>query len=494
MITMKLARVQRQEMARRTVIVLVDEQRQKVLSLWFMNPQDFGVQMYDPTAPFATDVIVDILQVLEVTLEQISIDVLQEDLLYAKLYLHNQNSQHTVKAPLNNALPLALRLNCPFTVAEEVFDRMAVDLADKGETLEKQIDAVINGCDTTFSHDFQQRIVSKIPRNLDFSEGLRGWQLGGLPLPKHDNYAFDTDIRHASKTSLAITLPKATPFRPGALTPHVSLTHERFLAEDYRGQRIRMNAYAKAEDVKHALFHLNVHGQSIEPDRTSKIQYTTDTSRVPIEGTSDWTRYELVINVPKDAISIYPSFSMQGQGKVWLDGIQFETVDTSVPLTGTRITPPPQQPQNLDFEHGLEAWDLVGSHPQDYKSGIDRTTTFHTAPSAYLKAAVAEPRGFAILQQSMNTFEYQGKRVRLSGKMKASDVEQKASLYLHMVGFNGISDGMEQTIQGTTDWSHYDIILTMLEKIAWAELGLRLHGKGQVWLTDVQLEVVDEVK
>ena len=70
----------------------------------------------------------------------------------------------------------------------------------------------------------------------------------------------------------------------------------------------------------------------------------------PIKGTNDWTRYEIVLDVPQPATNLAFGVLLDGQGKLWIDDIQFQIVDSSVPTTGN-LSSSRKAPENLDFEH-----------------------------------------------------------------------------------------------------------------------------------------------
>jgi hypothetical protein len=53
----------------------------------------------------------------------------------------------------------------------------------------------------------------------------------------------------------------------------------------------------------------------------------------PIRGTTDWTRYEIVLDVPRAAPFISFGVSLVGGGHVWFDDFRFDAVDASVPTT-----------------------------------------------------------------------------------------------------------------------------------------------------------------
>jgi hypothetical protein len=114
---------------------------------------------------------------------------------------------------------------------------------------------------------------------------------------------------------------------------------------DYKGKRLRMSGWVKAESVKRwAGLWMRVDGQT-----GGSLAFDNMQSR-PIVGTRDWTRYEVVLDVAPTAKSIAFGILMDGEGTVWLNDVQFQVVDRSVPVT----SPSPAQrrkPANLDFGH-----------------------------------------------------------------------------------------------------------------------------------------------
>jgi len=68
-----------------------------------------------------------------------------------------------------------------------------------------------------------------------------------------------------------------------------------------------------------------------------------------IKGTSDWQRYEVVLDVPKDATGIAFGILLAGPGTVWLNSTNFELVESDVPTTGREHRP--DAPTNLNFQN-----------------------------------------------------------------------------------------------------------------------------------------------
>ena len=100
----------------------------------------------------------------------------------------------------------------------------------------------------------------------------------------------------------------------------------------YLGHHVRMHAYIKSENVQGWVgMWMRVDGKS-EEYRT--LAYDNMQNR-PITGTTDWTEYEIVLDVPEEAIGIAHGVRIVGPGKVWFDELHFEIVDNDVPVTTT---------------------------------------------------------------------------------------------------------------------------------------------------------------
>ena len=54
----------------------------------------------------------------------------------------------------------------------------------------------------------------------------------------------------------------------------------------------------------------------------------------PIKGTTPWTQYDVVLDVAADAVDVALGVLLSGNGQAWLDGVDLEVVDDSVPTTG----------------------------------------------------------------------------------------------------------------------------------------------------------------
>lgn len=140
-------------------------------------------------------------------------------------------------------------------------------------------------------------------------------------------------------------------------------------------------------------------------------------------------------------------------------------------------------------------WILAGSNPQDYEAGI--VGAGHTGSAAYLKSQIENPEGFGTLMQTFSAERYRGKRLRMSGNVKAADVENGAGLWMRIDGADprkplGFDNMQDRPILGTTDWQQYEVVLDIPHESQAIAFGVLLVGNGEVLLDDIRFDAVDE--
>ena len=114
-----------------------------------------------------------------------------------------------------------------------------------------------------------------------------------------------------------------------------------------RGKRIRLSAWLKSSDVKDwAGLWMRVDGSAQRSLAFDNMQNR------PLKGTMDWARYDVVLDVPEQAVGVYFGVLVYGAGNLWLDDVQLGIVDQSVPVTDlmTGSGKKPKAPVNSDFE------------------------------------------------------------------------------------------------------------------------------------------------
>jgi hypothetical protein len=117
-----------------------------------------------------------------------------------------------------------------------------------------------------------------------------------------------------------------------------------FNARQYVGQRIRFSAFVKSDNVQ------DWAGLWMRVDKKDKPGVSFDNMQHrPIKGTTAWQHYDVVLDVPEDSTLIAFGILLSKAGEVWMSGVKFEVVGTSVPVT-SMIPPQATAPANLGFD------------------------------------------------------------------------------------------------------------------------------------------------
>src|SRR5690606_36132604 len=97
------------------------------------------------------------------------------------------------------------------------------------------------------------------------------------------------------------------------------------LAEKYAGKRVRMSGLVKTKEVDDwAGLWFRV--DQVNSDAPLAFDNMQDRA---IKKTTDWKRYEIVLDVPRRASKLAYGVLLRGTGQVWFTNIQFDIVDSS---------------------------------------------------------------------------------------------------------------------------------------------------------------------
>jgi hypothetical protein len=161
-----------------------------------------------------------------------------------------------------------------------------------------------------------------------------GWFVAGS---KPADYEFGTEYvaGSAGKQSAYI---KA---KAGAVANGFGTLMQTIRADDYVGQRVRLSARMKSENAAGFQLWFRVDGQG------KMLRFYNMQDR-PILGTTDWKKYEIVLDVPAGSTSLNYGFFLQGgQGKGWADAVTLDPVGKDVPVSEL---PQPRKPVNPNFD------------------------------------------------------------------------------------------------------------------------------------------------
>ena len=100
-------------------------------------------------------------------------------------------------------------------------------------------------------------------------------------------------------------------------------------AYPYRGKRIRISAYTRTAGAnRRADFWARVQAKASPGDGNGLVG-----KFIALPASSDWQRYEIVFDVPREGAWIHYGVGLAGSGMLWLDRATIEVVDREVPIT-----------------------------------------------------------------------------------------------------------------------------------------------------------------
>ncbi|MDE1987178.1 MAG: hypothetical protein KGJ28_11605 [Alphaproteobacteria bacterium] len=168
------------------------------------------------------------------------------------------------------------------------------------------------------------------------SEPIKGWwEAGGAP----QDYDFGTEHVDGAPSQKSAFIkwigPKSNSW--GTLSQATS-------AAPYLGKRVRLSVMIKTKDADSAQLWLQMQG----PGNKMLGFYNMDDR--PVKGTTDWKRYDAVLDVPKDTQEIYFGYFLKGKGEAWADNVKIEAVGDEVPVSTQYPNKYPDKPANMDFK------------------------------------------------------------------------------------------------------------------------------------------------
>ncbi len=171
-------------------------------------------------------------------------------------------------------------------------------------------------------------VVASIVALLSFDVPV-GWQKKGTAPKKYD-MGIDQSVHRKGRSVYTIKSIEAVPEnRFGTL---LNIAPQ----EKYLGRRVRLSGYMKSENVVGwASFWMSVTGES----KYKSVSFDNMVNR-PVKASTDWQKYDIVLDVPINASSISYGALVCGTGQIWFDNVQLEIVDKTVPITDMNLLSP----------------------------------------------------------------------------------------------------------------------------------------------------------
>jgi len=151
-----------------------------------------------------------------------------------------------------------------------------------------------------------------------FCQTPKGW----LKLGSHPNdydMVYDYDVKHQGKTSVRINSRSDTIDGFGTFM-------QTFKADMFKGKRVRLSAWIKTENANSAHMWIRL-------DSPKGMVGFDNMDNRPIQGTTDWKQYSIVLDVTDETVFIAFGTFVAGLGTAWVDDYKFEIVDSNIPTT-----------------------------------------------------------------------------------------------------------------------------------------------------------------
>ncbi len=186
-------------------------------------------------------------------------------------------------------------------------------------------------------------IVVSIGFNSFNQNLLKGWFKAG-DYPKSYKIGLDNSIFQNGEKSAFIESTESDINGFGTLMQTCS-------AKEYLGKKVKMSGFIKTENIS------NWVGMwlRIDPINSISSKYFDNMGNRPIVGTTNWTKYEIILDIPTNSNSMNFGVLISGTGKVWFDNLSFEVLGKStekfndslnIEISNKLL----RKPTNLDFE------------------------------------------------------------------------------------------------------------------------------------------------
>tara|TARA_R110001592_G_scaffold111529_3_gene308996 strand:- start:4807 stop:5382 length:576 start_codon:yes stop_codon:yes gene_type:complete len=163
---------------------------------------------------------------------------------------------------------------------------------------------------------------------------IKGWSMGGSDKSLYEIGVVNDNERKGKVAYIKSIKPK--------IKDKFGTIMQAFSADNYLGKKMRLTGYIKTKDVNGWV------GMWMRVDGQKKHSLSFDNmGDRKIKGTTGWTKYEIVLDVPKSSTRINYGVLLSQTGEAWLDDLQFEEVSKETTSTGKNLS---MKPSNTSFE------------------------------------------------------------------------------------------------------------------------------------------------
>jgi uncharacterized protein len=142
MIEMKVAGIALDAVSRSPIILLKDASDRRALPIYIGQDQAKAIinalEKQAPPRPFTHDLIINLLESCQVSIERILINALQDNTFYAVIVIEQNGVCREIDARPSDAIALAVRAKAPIWVMEEVIADASIPVDRDADEEERQ--------------------------------------------------------------------------------------------------------------------------------------------------------------------------------------------------------------------------------------------------------------------------------------------------------------------------------------------------------------------
>lgn len=142
MIEMRVAGIALDAITRSPIVLLKDSTDRRALPIYIGQEQARAImsalENQKPPRPLTHDLMVNMLEVWNMTLEKVIIHSLEKDTFFAALILRQGENRKEIDARPSDAIAIALRTNAPIWVMEEVIADASIPVDKDADEAEQE--------------------------------------------------------------------------------------------------------------------------------------------------------------------------------------------------------------------------------------------------------------------------------------------------------------------------------------------------------------------
>jgi hypothetical protein len=141
-------------------------------------------------------------------------------------------------------------------------------------------------------------------------------------------------------------------------------------------------------------------------------------------------------------------------------------------------------------------WSFRQTNLGSYEIGPAENQIYENQNVFTIKSIKSKINGFGNIMKTIDATSYQGKTVKMSGYIKTENVKSWAGLWMRADFYStkvlSFDNMQNRGIKGSKDWTKYEVVLYVPEDVTSISYGVLLDGTGQIWMKDIELEIVDD--